>query len=117
MPKVPQIRSLHIFAISPEQKSMGDEVGFLPCVCVARYVKSTQNNKFTISLQYLKENGKNEIDFLTADKLQWFVEIDFIILGVCVARHMPKFPKKISLIFLCNLLRKKLVMKLIFSCR
>ena len=83
MPKVPQIRSLHIFAISPEQESMGDEVGFLPCVCVARYVKSTQNNKFTISLQYLKENGKNEIDFLTADKLQWFVEIDFIILGVC----------------------------------
>ena len=116
MPKVPQIRSLHIFAISPEQKSMGDEVGFLPCVCVARYVKSTQNNKFTISLQYLQENGKNEIDFLTADKLQWFVEIDFIILGVC-GQAYAQISKKISLIFLCNLLRKKLVMKLIFSCR
>ena len=62
---------------------MGDEVGFVLCMCVARHVKSTQNDKFTISLQYLKENVKNEIDFLTADKLQWFVEIDFIILGVC----------------------------------
>ena len=28
MPKVPKIRSLHIFAISPEK--LGDEVDFLP---------------------------------------------------------------------------------------
>ena len=30
MPKVPKIRSLHIFVISPE--SIGDEVDFLPAV-------------------------------------------------------------------------------------
>ena len=29
-------------------------------MCGARYVHSTQNNKFTISLQYLKENVKDE---------------------------------------------------------
>ena len=33
-------------------------------VCVSRHAKSTQNNKFTISLQYFKENVKDEVDFL-----------------------------------------------------
>ena len=32
-------------------------------VCVSRHAQNTQNNKFAISLQYLKENGKNEVDF------------------------------------------------------
>ena len=55
---------------------MGDEVIFLSLdkhenflqklvslwVCGARHAQSTQNNKFAISLQYLKENVKDEID-------------------------------------------------------
>ena len=45
-------------------------------------VQSTQNNKFGISLQYLKENGKNEVEFLLADKHQRFLQIDTIVLGV-----------------------------------
>ena len=32
-------------------------------VCVARHAQSTQNNKFAISLQYLKENVKDEVNF------------------------------------------------------
>ena len=35
-------------------------------VCVARYVQNTQNNKFAISFQYLKENLKDEVHFLLA---------------------------------------------------
>ena len=78
-------------------KSMGDEVDF--ClqintkvfykmtvslwVCVARQAQSTKNNQFTISLQYLKENMKDEVDFLPADKCWRFFQIDTIILGVC----------------------------------
>ena len=31
-------------------------------------LKSTQNNKFAISLQYSKENVKDEVDFLPPDK-------------------------------------------------
>ena len=54
---------------------------------VARRAESTQNNKFTISLQYLKENVKNEIDFLLAYKRQSFLQIDTIILGMRVTRH------------------------------
>ena len=101
MPKVPKIRSLHISAISPE-KHEGGEVDFFCLqinttvfhnlivslkVCVARHAQSTQNNKFAISLQYLKENVKVEVDFLPADKHQRFLQIDTIVLGVCVARH------------------------------
>ena len=40
-----------------------------------RHVQSTQNNKFTISLQYLKEIIKDEVDFLSADKRQRFFKV------------------------------------------
>ena len=42
-------------------------------MCVTRLAQITQNNKFAISLQYFKENGKNEVDFLPADKDQIFL--------------------------------------------
>ena len=61
-------------------------------VCATRVTQSTQNNKFAISLQYLKENGKNEVDFLLADKHQRFLQIDTIILGVC-GQACPNYPK------------------------
>ena len=38
---------------------------------------------FTISLQYRKENVKEEVDFLPADKHQRFLLSDTLILGVC----------------------------------
>ena len=72
---------------------MGDEVDFLPAdkqktflqvdVCKARHAQSTQNNKFSISFKYLKENVKHEVDFLPADKHEKFLQIDTIILGLC----------------------------------
>ena len=33
-------------------------------MCVTRLAQSIHNSKFVIYLQYLKENGKNEVDFL-----------------------------------------------------
>ena len=50
-------------------------------LCIARHAQSTQNNKFTISLQYLKENVNDEFDFLPADKHERFLQIDIVILG------------------------------------
>ena len=32
-------------------------------MCVTRHAQSTQNSKLTISLIYLKENAKDEVDF------------------------------------------------------
>ena len=62
-------------------------------LCVTRLAHSNQTNKFEISLQYLKENGKNEVDFLLADKHQIFVQIDTIILGVC-GQACPNYTKR-----------------------
>ena len=39
---------------------------------LAKYAQSAQNNKFTISLQYHKENMKDEVDFLTVINLKCF---------------------------------------------
>ena len=52
-------------------------------VCVARHVQGTQNNRAAISLQYLKKNVEDEVDFSPANKHQGFLQIDTIILGVC----------------------------------
>ena len=58
-----------------------------------------------MSLQYLKENVKHEVDFLPSDKNQSFLQIDTINLGVWVG--ITKIPKMTSLLFLCNIFRKK----------
>ena len=61
---------------------MGNEVDFLPADKHKSFLQvdnitldvqsqssqSIQNNKFAISLQYLKENLRDEFDFLPADK-------------------------------------------------
>ena len=44
-----------------------------------------------------KENVKDEVDFLPADKCQIFHQIDIIILGVWP--NMPKLPKITILLF------------------
>ena len=48
-------------------------------VCVVRHAQSAQNNNFVISLQYLKENLKDEVDFPPVDKSRRFLQIDTII--------------------------------------
>ena len=46
---------------------------------MARHVQITQNNKFAISLQYLKKKVDDEVDFLCANKHGSFLQIDTII--------------------------------------
>ena len=103
---------------------MGDEVEFLPADrlksflqdrsitlgVINQQIQSTKYNQFTISLQYLKENMKDEVDFLPADKCWriWYYQFR------CVWLDMPKLPKITNLLFLDNMLRKKWVMQLIF---
>ena len=47
---------------------------------MTRHVQITQNNKFPISLQYVKKEVCNEVDFLHADKNESFLQIDTVIL-------------------------------------
>ena len=85
---------------------MRDEVDFLPADKLENFLQIDsitlgvhsqacpryQNNKPTISLQYLKENVKSEVDFLPADKHQRFTQIDTITLGVC-GQAYSNYPK------------------------
>ena len=38
---------------------------------IARHAPSTRNSKFVISLQYLKKEGRDKVDFLHADNYVW----------------------------------------------
>ena len=49
-------------------------------VAIPRHVQSTQNNKFSISLQCLKEQGRDEV-FFHADKQQIFLLGDTVSFG------------------------------------
>ena len=85
---------------------MGDEVDFLPADKHESFLQddhmtlgvysqecpSTQNNRFSASLQYLQENVKDEVDFLLADKRQRFFQIDNITLDMC-GQACPNYPK------------------------
>ena len=47
---------------------------------MVRRAQITQNNKFAISLQYLKKEVSNEVYFLYADKRESLIQIDTMIL-------------------------------------
>ena len=64
------------------QKNVGMNLG-VSSQASSKYPKKQVCNIFAIS----KKNVKNELDFLPADERQRFLQIDTIILGVCVARH------------------------------
>ena len=43
---------------------------------VARHAQITQNNNFAISLQHVKKEVSDEVDFLHADKHESLLQID-----------------------------------------
>ena len=44
---------------------------------IVKHSQSSQNSKFTMSLQYLKKEVRDEVDFLHVDKHQSFLQVDF----------------------------------------
>ena len=75
---------------------MSDEVDFLHAdkheslikldtmvlIGIVKYSQSSQNSKFTMSLQYLKKEARDEVDFFDADKHQSFLQVDFNTLDI-----------------------------------
>ena len=59
---------------------------------MARYAQITQNNKFAVSLQYLKKEVCDEVDFLLTDKHERFLQTDTVIFDGD-GQAFPKFPK------------------------
>ena len=52
---------------------------------MVKHSQSSQKSKFVMSLQYLKKEVRDEVDFLHADKHQSFLEVDLNILGIKVS--------------------------------
>ena len=73
-------------------------------MCVTRHSQSTQNNKFAISLQYLKKELSDEVDFLYADKHEGLQQIDPLILMGMVS--IAKVPEISSLQCLYNISKR-----------
>ena len=49
---------------------------------MVKHSQSYQNSKFAMSLQYLKKEVRDEVDFLHADKHQNFPQVDFNTLSI-----------------------------------
>ena len=45
---------------------------------MANHVQISQRNNFAISLQYLKKEVRDEVDFLHADKHESFLQINIV---------------------------------------
>ena len=59
---------------------------------VARHAQNTRNNKFAMSLMYLKKEGTDGVDFLHPDKYQTFLQVNTINFGGH-GKSCPKYPK------------------------
>ena len=64
-----------------------------------------QNDKFAVSLQYLKKKVSNEVDFVRADKDENLLQIDRMTL-MGMVKH-SRVPKIASLHCLYNIAKKK----------
>ena len=51
------------------------QIGSMILMGMTKHFQSSQNSKFAMSLQYLKKEVKDEIDFLHPDKHQSFVKV------------------------------------------
>ena len=56
-------------------------------MCAARHAQITQNKKFDISLQYLKREVNDKVDFLHAGKHENLLRIDTMIL-MEIVKHL-----------------------------
>ena len=82
-----------------------------------RHSQNSQNSKFAMSLQYLKKEVRDEVDFLHADKHQSFLPVDFSTLAIKVSYKgilsfiiVIKVSKVISLQYLFSFSKKKVGM-------
>ena len=69
---------------------------------MARYAQITQNNKFAISLQHVKKEVSDAVDFLHLDKYESLLQIDTKIFWREWSSIL-KFPKIVSFQYLYNI--------------
>ena len=52
---------------------------------MVKHSQSSQNSEFAMSLQYLKKEVKDAVDFLHVDKYQTFLKVYFNTFGITVS--------------------------------
>ena len=80
-------------------------------MCVVRHAQITQSNKCPISLQNLKKEMSDEVDFLHADKHE-LIQIDSVILIGLVKHSQISQNSKLAMSY--SISKKKLRLKLTF---
>ena len=78
-----------------------------------KYSRSSQNNKFAVSLQYLKKEVRDEVNFLHADKHQNFYKLALSFL-MEVARHVQSTQNR-KLVKFLQYIKKKVMQLLLCS--
>ena len=81
-------------------------------MCMTKHAKINQNNKFAISLQYLKKEVSDEVDLLHVDKYESLLQIDTMILMGTVKHSQSSQNSKFAMTL--QYLKKEDMMKLIF---
>ena len=81
------------------------KLAILFSLVIAKHAHSTQNSKFVISLQYLYEEGRDEVDFLHANRHQDVLHLMSLMLVGMI--RPAQIPKVTSLHNLSNVSRKK----------
>ena len=65
---------------------------------MVKHSQSSQNSKFAMSLQYLKKDVKDEVDFLHVDKHQSFLKVYFDTLGIKVLYMVDIIPSLMGMV-------------------
>ena len=61
------------------------QIDTMVLMVMVKHSQSSPKSKFVMSLQYLRKEVRDEVDFLHADKHQSFLQVDFNILGIKVS--------------------------------
>ena len=61
------------------------QIDIMVLMDMVKHFQSSQNSKFTISVQYLKKEDSDDVDFLHADKYRSGLQVDFNTLGIKAA--------------------------------
>ena len=61
------------------------QIGSMILIGIVKHCQSSQNTNFAMSLQYLKKEVKDEVDFSPADKHQSFLKVYFSMLGIKIS--------------------------------
>ena len=71
----------HFFYMQINMKACYIQLDTMVLMAIVKHSQSSQNSKFTMSLQCFKKEVRDNVDFLHVDKHQSFLQVDFNTFG------------------------------------